>query len=105
MNTLAFEGRITCDNGRDSFEIVGDGAEPFVRVGSIRAARRVAGDFRPLLRRFVGLTARQPVTVHVGPRLRLRLGGGRPTQKRAAILGRVLGLPLTELWYAPRSER
>ncbi len=105
MTALAFEGRIACTNGRDSFEIVGDGADPFVRVGSIRTARRVARDFGPLLRRLPGLTARQPVLIHVGPRLRLRLGGGRPAQKRAAILGRLLGLPLTELWYAPRSER
>ena len=102
---LAFEGRITCDNGRDSFEILGDGADPCVRIDSIRTARRIAKDLGPVLRRLPGLTGRQPVLIHIGPRLRVRLGGEGPTQKRAAIIGRLLDLPLRELWYAPRTER
>jgi hypothetical protein len=105
VTTLAFEGRITCDNGRESFEIVGEGGDPSIHIGSIRIARRIARDFGPLFRSLPGLAGRQPVLLHIGPRLRARLGGEGRSQKRAAIIGRLLGLPLRELWYAPRTER
>ena len=73
MTTLAFEGRITCDNGRESFEIVGEGGDPSIHIGSIRIARRIARDFGPLFRSLPGLAGRQPVLLHIGPRLRARL--------------------------------
>lgn len=105
MSRLAFEGRVTCGNGRDAFEIIGEGSDPCIRIGSLRAARRIARDFRPLLRRISAIGPHQPVRVEIGARIHARLGGDGPTQKRAAIVGHLLSLPLRELRYAPRTER
>lgn len=105
MSPLAFEGRVVCRRGNDSFEIIGEGGGPIVRVPTLRSARRIAKDAGPLAGLLPAMTRIQPLDIHIGSRLRVRLSGTERAQMRAAVAGRLLGLPLTRLWYAPRTER
>ncbi|MCC5822102.1 MAG: hypothetical protein LAT64_13305 [Phycisphaerales bacterium] len=108
MSHLAFEGRVEARRGDDSFVIIGEGGEPRIVVENIRNARRIGRDFRCLQAPLGRLAEFQHIEIHVGTRWRAVLGGtgrgGARATLPARLIGRLLGLPLTRVWYAARRE-